>query len=103
MGGALLLAFIIFVPNHQRVIARMYMGEQFHHYDDFIMAPGWAAYNGHILDWDQISEYGVGMPTIFAQLTRWMGGFSYEHSFLIIMAATMVYYVLLFWFSIRLV
>ncbi len=100
-AGTLLLALIIFVPDHERVLARMYIGEQFHHYDGFIMAAGWAAYNGHIMDWDQISQYGVGMPYIFAQLARWMGGFSPANIFLIIMTANMVYYVLMFWFSLR--
>jgi len=100
-GGTLLLALIIFVPDYERVLARMYVGEQVHHYDGFIMASGWAAYNGHIIDWDQISQYGVGVPYVFAQWARWMGGFSYEHVFLIIMTATMVYYVLMFWFSLR--
>ena len=101
VGGSVLLALIIFVPNFQRVLARMYIGEQFHHYDIFVMAAGWAAYNRHIMDVDQISQYGVGMPYIFAQLARWMGGFSHEHVFLIIMTGVMIYYVLMFWFSLR--
>ena len=100
-GGTILLPLIIFVPHFQRVLARMYIGEQFHHYDIFVMAAGWAAYNGHTMDVDQISQYGVGMPYIFAQLCRWMGGFSHAHVFLIIMTGTMVYYVLFFWFSLR--
>ena len=74
--GSVFLVLIIFVPNFQRVLARMYIGEQFHHLDIFVMTAGWAAYNGHIMDVDQISQYGVGMPFIFAQLTRWMGGFT---------------------------
>jgi len=97
--GTVGIGLIIFVPDHARVLARMYVGEQFHHYDDFIMAPGWAALNGHILDWDQISEYGTGMPYILSKIAAWMGGFSYEHVFLIIMTMTMVYYIVLFWFS----
>lgn len=100
-GGSVLLALIIYVPNFERVLARMYVGEQFHHLDIFVMTAGWAAYNGHIMDVDQISQYGVGMPYIFAQLTRWMGGFSQDHVFLIIMTGSMIYYVLMFWFSLR--
>lgn len=100
-GGSVFLALIIFVPNFERVLARMYVGEQFHHLDIFVMTAGWAAYNGHIMDVDQISQYGFGMPYIFAQLTRWMGGFSYANVFLIIMTGTMIYYVLMFWLSLR--
>lgn len=97
--GSLLMVLIVFVPNYQRVLARMYIGEQFHHYDDCIMGPGWAALNGHTLDWDQLSEYGVGMPYIWSRIARGLGGFSYEHVFLVLMSLVMIYYVLLFWFS----
>jgi len=101
VGGTLLLALIIFVPDNQRVLARMYMGEQFLHYEMFVMATGWAAFNKHIFYVDQISQYGMGMPYVFAQLTRWMGGFSHEHVFLVLMTAVIFYYVLMFWFSLR--
>ncbi len=99
--GTVLLPLIIFVPHFERVLARMYIGEQFHHYDIFVMSSGWAAYNHHLIDVDQTSQYGVGMPYIFAELCRWMGGFSYSHVFLIIMTGTMIYYVLFFWLSLR--
>jgi hypothetical protein len=101
VGGAMLMAGIVFVPNHERVLARIYVGEQFHHYDGFIMAAGWAAFNHHIMDWDQISQYGLGMPYVFAQLCHWMGAFSHDHVFLIIMSATMIYYTLMFVFALR--
>ena len=97
--GMLLMALIIFVPNYERVVARIFIGEQFHHYDIFVMSSGWAAYKGHIMDVNQISQYGVGMPYVFAMLNRWMGGFSHEHVFLIIMTGTMFYYVLMFWLA----
>ena len=84
-----------------KVLARMYVGEQFFHYDMFMMASGWAAANSHIIYVDQFSSYGLGMPYVFAQLARWMGGFSYEHVFLLIMTGVMIYYVLMFWFASR--
>ena len=101
VGGSVFLALIIFVPNFERVLARMYVGEQFFHYDMFMMASGWAAANSHIIYVDQFSSYGMGMPYVFAQLARWMGGFSYEHVFLLIMTGVMIYYVLMFWFASR--
>ena len=101
VGGSVFLALIIFVPNFERVLARMYVGEQFFHYDMFMMASGWAAANSHIIYVDQFSSYGMGMPYVFAQLARWMGGFSYEHVFLMIMTGVMIYYVVMFWFASR--
>ncbi len=92
----LIIASIVYVPDCIRVVARMFIGEQFHHYDIFVMAAGWAAYCGHIMDVDQISQYGVGMPIVFAQICRWLGGFSHEHVFEIVMWGNIVYFCVMY-------
>ena len=90
--SVLIVALVVYIPDYQRVIARIYIGEQFHHHDIFVMAAGWAAYTGHIMDVDHISQYGVGMPMVFAGLCRMMGGFTHEHVFLIFMWGNIIYF-----------
>ncbi len=97
--GLALVFLLINVPSPQDLLAHMYVGEQFHHHDIFVLAPGWAAYKGHVMDVDHISQYGVGMPMVFAWINRLMGGFSHEHVLSIIMTGTMIYYAAFFIFA----
>lgn len=99
--GVISIFLITFVPDIQRVLARMYVGEQFHHVDIFVMAAGWASSMGALMDVDQISQYGVGMPYVFAALSRLMGGFSYDNVFLIIMWGNIIYFCILFLIAAR--
>ncbi|MBL8014167.1 MAG: hypothetical protein JNN05_09995 [Candidatus Omnitrophica bacterium] len=77
MSFVVLLIAMIYLPNPEACLARMFMGEQLHHYDSYIMAPGWAHMSGLRLNMDVISQYGVGMPIVLSELTRFFGGFSY--------------------------
>ncbi len=97
--GLVLIFMVIDVPSPQRLSAHMYLGEQFHHHDIFVLAPGWAAYKGHIMDVDHISQYGVGMPIVFASICRLMGGFSHAHVLQIIIWGSLIYYTAFFIFT----
>ncbi len=94
----ILIFVLLYLPDSAAVMARMFIGEQFHHYDSFIMAPAWAYTSGNILNIDQVSQYGVGMPAIISQLTKLFGGFSYLNVFLVILWGCIIYYLIWFWF-----
>jgi len=94
------LFIILFIPNIQGVVARNFIGEQFHHNDSFIMGPGWAYLSGQTLDMDIISQYGIGFVVVISRLAQFLGGFSYEHVMGIMVMGTLVYY-LAWYFLIR--
>lgn len=93
----LIIFAVIFVPFPNAVVARNFFGEQFHHNDSFIMGPGWAFLKGCILNYDIITQYGLGMPVFLSLPTKLMGGFSYEHVFLVLLWACIIYYLLAYW------
>ena len=68
-----LLVLMLYVPDAQGVIARNFLGEQFHHWDSAVMSPGWAYLSGCVLNVDVISQYGLGLPIFMAQLTKFLG------------------------------
>lgn len=94
----LLVVAIIFIPNPEAVVARMFIGEQFHHNDSFVFGPAWAYLSGCVLDVDVITQYGLGMPVIIGLLTKILGGFSYLNVFLVMVWMGIVYYLLCFLF-----
>ncbi len=96
--SVLAIAGIIYTPDIDGSLARMFIGEQFHHWDIFIMSPGWAALNGHQMNVDQISQYGVGLPIMISHLAQLMGGFTYHNVLWIFVVMTVMYYVA--WFLI---
>jgi len=87
------LCMLIFVPNIEGVVAREFIGEQFHHTDGSIMAPAWGYVSGQTLDVDIISEYGVGIIAVISRLAQLFGGFSYEHVMSVTVIGTILYYV----------
>ena len=94
----LLIVAIIYLPDPQGVLAKMFVGEQFHHITSFIMAPAWAYVSGCTLDVDVISRYGVGLPVILATLAKTLGGFNYLNMLSVIMWISIIYYVLCYVF-----
>lgn len=93
-----LIVTIIYLPDPQAVLAKMFVGEQFHHLSHFIMAPGWAYVSGCVLDVDIISRYGIGAPIVLSTLAKWLGGYSYLNILLVIMWICIIYYVLCYVF-----
>ena len=86
------LCVLLYIPNIQAVVARNFIGEQFHHNDSFIMGPGWAYLQGQVLDVDLISEYGIGFVVVLSRLADFLGGFSYAHVIGLMMFLTVLYY-----------
>lgn len=89
----ILLIAMIYIPNPEACLARMFMGEQFHHYDSYVMAPGWAHLSGLRLNMDVISEYGVGVPILLSELARFFGGFSYLSVLHVLIGMMILYFV----------
>ncbi len=86
---------LVYVPDYEAALARMFLGEQFHHTNAFIMCSGWAHISGCILNVDVISRYGTGVVIMLSEIAhRFFGGYSYESVFLVVMWGVMLYYVL---------
>lgn len=99
LADPLFLVFIvllIYIPDPQAALAKMFVGEQFHHYDSVIMAPGWIAMSGNHIYVDNWSQYGLGMPIIVSHLASLFGGYSYLSVFCTIMGIVIVYYMLFY-------
>lgn len=94
------LCVLLYIPNIEGITARMFIGEQFHHNDSFIMGPGWNYLSGQLPDVDTISEYGIGFVAVISRLAQFFGGFSYEHVMSVMVAITILYY-LAWYFLIR--
>lgn len=88
------IVIVLYLPNPEADLGRMFLGEQLHHFDIFIMSPGWAALSGGVMYKDAISQYGVGAPIVLSHLAQWMGGFSYLNVFVLIVGGCILYYVL---------
>ncbi len=99
-GVPVFLCVLIFVPNTEGVIAREFIGEQFHHNDGSFMGPAWGYVAGQALDVNIISEYGIGIIAVISRLAQFFGGFSYEHVMGVMVAITILYY-LAWYFLIR--
>ncbi len=102
-AAGVLIPLIIWVPDVEGSVARMFFGEQFHHIDSILMVPGWVHLSGNILGIDNISRYGVGAPVLVAEIAqRLLGQFSYVHVVIVTMAVSVVYYWIWF-YALRLV
>ncbi len=91
------LVSILYIPDAHGVMARDFMGEQYHHWDSAVMSPGWAYLSGCALNVDVISQYGLGLPILVAQLSKILGGFSYEHVLRVMVVVNMIYYLGWYW------
>lgn len=89
----LFIFFILFIPYPQAIVMRSFVGEQFHHNDSYVMGPGWAFLKGNVLDYDTISQYGLGMPVFLSMASKiFFGGFSYEGVIQVLIWACILYY-----------
>lgn len=91
-----LIALLIYMPDLDRVLALMFIGEQFHHFDFFVMSPGWGALKGHLPYVDTISQYGVGVPVVWPAIAKALTGSFDYHSVL----RVMVVFVILYYFGV---
>ena len=93
---AMIILFL--APDMQKVLARVYVWDRFYHWDGFVMAPGWGYLSGMKLNMDIISQYGVVMPVVLSRLAQLLGGFDYEHVGLILVWATIFYFIMCYVF-----
>lgn len=91
-GVPVFLFILLYIPNIQGVVARNFIGEQFHHNDSYIMGPGWAYLSGQVLDVNIISQYGIGFVVVLSRIAQLLGGFSYEHVMMVMVMGTLLYY-----------
>jgi len=89
----LILFVLIYIPNIEAIVARMFIGEQFHHNDSFIMGPGWAYLSGQVPDVDIISQYGIGFVVVISRIAQFLGGYTYEHVMSVMVIGTLLYYI----------
>jgi hypothetical protein len=92
-SGMGLLALIIWVPDVEGAVARMFCGEHFHHMDWLLMSAGWSHMSGNILGVDNISRYGIGAPILVSELAqRFLGRFDYVNAVIVMMVISVAYY-----------
>jgi hypothetical protein len=106
VGCVALILVILYIPNPEASVARMFLGEQFHHFDLALMATGWAFQSGTLINLETLSQYGFGMPIVMSQLAKILGGFSYENVFRILSGLCIVYFLIWYflfkaWFGSR--
>jgi len=91
-----ILAILVFTPDLNEVLARMFSYDKFYHLDGFVLSPAWAHHTGLILNKDVTSEYSLVMPIVFDGLLKVAGGFSYDHAVGLLIGLSAVYYFLLY-------
>lgn len=102
-SGMVLIPLIIWVPDVEGAVARMFCGEHFHHMDWLLMAAGWAHISGNILGYDTLSRYGIGAPILVSEIAqRFLGRFDYVNAVIVMMAISVVYYWIWF-YALRLI
>jgi len=103
VSGMVLLPLIIWVPDVEGAVARMFCGEHFHHMDWLLMAAGWVHISGNILGVDNISRYGIGAPVIVSEIAhRFLGRFDYVNAVIVVMVVSVLYY-WIWYYALRLV
>jgi len=103
ISGMVLIPLIIWVPDVEGAVARMFFGENLHHIDWLLMAAGWVHMSGNILGVDNISRYGIGAPIIVSEIAqRLLGKFDYVNAVIVMMMISIVYYWIWF-YSLRLI
>ena len=103
VSGMVLIPLIIWVPDVEGAVARMFFGEHFHHIDWLLMSPGWVHLSGNILGVDNISRYGIGAPIIVSEIAqRLLGRFDYVNVVIVMMMVSVLYYWIWF-YALRLI
>lgn len=102
-SGMILIPLIVWVPDVEGAVARMFFGEGLHHIDWLLMSAGWSHMSGNILGVDNISRYGIGAPVIASEIAqRLLGRFDYVNGVKVMMLVSIVYYWIWF-YALRLI
>jgi len=94
----LIIAAIIFVPDLEAAVARMWIGDCLTHTDSSLMGQAWAYTKGIKLNVDIYAPYGVGMTAFVSLMAKALGGLSYEKSLGILVGGGIIYFILCFVF-----
>ncbi len=97
--ACVLIAAFVYVPNLKAVLAEIFIGEQAHHLDFFLMAPGVSSVYGGLPYVDVISQYGVGIPVLLSKLCVLFGGFDYLPFLRMNVAFGILYFILFYCFT----
>lgn len=92
------IVLMIYMPDCERVIAMIFMGDWLHHFDFIVMCVGWASLCGQLPYVDVISQYGVGLPVIFAKIINAFGSFDYVPALRVMMWFVIIYFILTYFF-----
>ena len=87
-----IIVFLIYLPDVQGIVARVFIAEQFHNWDIAVMGPAYAYSKGNLINVDVGSHYGLGMPMVAAWVMKLMGGITYEHLLTMLMWLCIGYY-----------
>lgn len=89
---------LIIVPvSMPSLLAMIYATDQFYHLDGFVMSAIWALKQGLILNQDVISQYGSFIPKMFKLFMDVNGGgIRYENLIGVMVALTLVYWLILY-------
>lgn len=93
-----LIVLMIYMPDLDRVMALIFMGDWLHHFDFIVMSVGWASLFGQVPYADVFSQYGVGLPVIFAKASSLLGGFDYVPVLRVMMWFVIGYFILTYFF-----
>jgi hypothetical protein len=88
------IVLMIYMPDLERVMALIYIGDWVHHFDFFLMSPGWVALCGHV----PFVEYGLGLPVIFAKIINGLGNFDYVPALAVMMWFVIIYFIITYFF-----
>lgn len=94
----LLVAAIIFVPDLQAVVARMWIGDCLLHMDSSLVGQAWAFAKGAKLNVDIFAHYGLGIPIFVTLIANALGGLSYERVIGTMVAGTIIYFIVAYFF-----
>ena len=101
--GVVLIPLIVWVPDVEGAVARMFVGEHFHHIDMLLAAAGWVHISGNILGVDNMSRYGIGAPVLVSEIAqRFLGRFDYVNAVIVMMVISVAYY-WIWYYSLRLI
>ena len=89
-----LLFGMIFVPDLQAVLARMWIGDDLIHMDTSLIGLVWAVSKGVLLNVGIWSHYGLGMPILIALIAKGFNLLSYTGILSILIWSSIIYFTL---------
>ena len=73
------LGFLLWIPDMQAALGRIFIVDQFDSVDAFLISPALAYFKGEMLNVDVFSPMGVGAPAVTGGVASILGGITYAH------------------------